>query len=612
MSGKKWFVLFLAALASVFAAWALVNLAIDPFDAFGGGLAPWDSYSQTLAPRNAKVRYLSTRFDRYDSYVVGSSSAASYLPATLERYLGGSFYNMFHYGADAGFDRALVEYLLAHDDVRRIVLVLGVNEGNLPAETDESDLPAHAHYAVTGEARLRYDLRYLFAEPDYALEKLRSRTQDTILPKPFDVFVPESGVYDKRVRDVESIGSYEAYMEKNGGDFGTNGSLAALTGIGECAENVAAIREMCRDAGTELTVILSPVCRAQLEEYDVSSLDEYFRALAGAADYWNFAITPLTYDERFFYDATHTRNAAADMVLARVFGDESVYTPENFGVFCSGGASAAAEELMRAAAQVARSDYTATLPVLLYHHIQQEDGGEMCRETFERQMALLRDNGYVTVSLADAVAFVRQGRPLPERAVAVTFDDGYLSNYEYACPILRANGQRAAIFPIGCSIGHERYYKDTQFELTPHFGAREIAQMADVIDFGSHTYDMHQWAPYEPEGAAVRESVMPLPGESEDDFYRSVTADAEKMAQTFRALGLDAPSMLSFPNGKRCTEADAALAACGIKLTLTSDDGRINTLVAGLPQSLFALGRFAPTNRTTDGQLLFYLEKTAD
>lgn len=51
-------------------------------------------------------------------------------------------------------------------------------------------------------------------------------------------------------------------------------------------------------------------------------------------DYWNFSITPLTYDERFFYDVTHTRNAAANLVLARIAGDESVGLPDAFGAYC--------------------------------------------------------------------------------------------------------------------------------------------------------------------------------------------------------------------------------------------------------------------------------------
>jgi peptidoglycan/xylan/chitin deacetylase (PgdA/CDA1 family) len=44
---------------------------------------------------------------------------------------------------------------------------------------------------------------------------------------------------------------------------------------------------------------------------------------------------------------------------------------------------------------------------------------------------------YKVVSVADWLSSVSGGPPLPERAVMLTFDDGYASNYELALPVLR-------------------------------------------------------------------------------------------------------------------------------------------------------------------------------
>ena len=128
MSGKKWAVMVIAALLCVFLVWAVLNVLVDPFNAFSDTLMSWDSYTQTLNPRNSKAVYITEHFDEFDSYIIGSSSAASYLPETLNHYLDASFYNMLHYGSDTEYDRMLVEYLLNNDEVRYIVLVLGLNE----------------------------------------------------------------------------------------------------------------------------------------------------------------------------------------------------------------------------------------------------------------------------------------------------------------------------------------------------------------------------------------------------------------------------------------------------------------------------------------------------
>ena len=115
MSRKKWGLFFLAALALIIAAWAAVNILVDPFGVYGDVLFHWDSYSQTLNSRNGKAAYLSQRFEDYDSYVIGSGAASAYTPEILETYLGGSFYNLFHDEADPEYDAQLVAYLLEQD-----------------------------------------------------------------------------------------------------------------------------------------------------------------------------------------------------------------------------------------------------------------------------------------------------------------------------------------------------------------------------------------------------------------------------------------------------------------------------------------------------------------
>ena len=66
---------------------------------------------------------------------------------------------------------------------------------------------------------------------------------------------------------------------------------------------------------------------------------------------------------------------------------------------------------------------------------------------FEQQMQFLK-NSYNVVELQELVTRSQRGQ-LPERAVAITFDDGYRDNYEYAFPILKKYALPAAsIIPI--------------------------------------------------------------------------------------------------------------------------------------------------------------------
>lgn len=611
MKGKRWFFLFLSAGILVTALWAGINVAVDPFNAFGDRLLDWGGYTQTLSPRNSKAVYISGHFDEYDSYIIGSSSAANYLPETLNAYLDAHFYNMFHYGADIGYDCKLVSYLLENDDVKNIFLVLGVNEIDRKGiGTEDVSIANTAYYKVSGESALSYYGKFLFADLDYAFEKISAYPKDTGFPQNFDVFLPEDGTYNKVMRDAEAIGSVEDYLAVNGGDFAALEGVKDLSYAEQCVEYVSQIKAMCSAHGANLYVVLTPVYSGQLQAYTEDSLNAFYEKLSEVTDFWNYQITPITYDPRYFYDLGHVRNAAGDMVIADIFGDDGVYRPESFGVYCTKGEVASVGALKERAEAAFTGMEKRDIPILLYHHIVQEgeqSSTALRQETFAHQMQLLKDNGYAAVSFEDIIAYVERGTPLPEKAVIITFDDGYLSNYELAYPILREMDYPATIFVIGCSLGHYQYYKDTEYELTPHFGASEAEEMlrSGLISIESHTFDMHQWTPFET-GERVRADILPFADESDGAYIAALERDIESQNALLAAYGIKS-TVLAFPEGKHIQMSDAVLRNNGYKATVTTDEERVNTLVQGLPQSLFDLGRMTVSGDTTDEELLRYV-----
>ena len=64
---------------------------------------------------------------------------------------------------------------------------------------------------------------------------------------------------------------------------------------------------------------------------------------------------------------------------------------------------------------------------------------------FKRQMELIAHK-FNPISLSDISMFLRGEKLLPPRAVAVTFDDGYVDNFQVAEPILRHYGVPASFY----------------------------------------------------------------------------------------------------------------------------------------------------------------------
>lgn len=252
------------------------------------------------------------------------------------------------------------------------------------------------------------------------------------------------------------------------------------------------------------------------------------------------------------------------------------------------------------------------VPVLLYHHIneQGDSGSAVSLQKFKDHMALLQENGYHPIDFETLTEYAEKGTALPKKPVVITFDDGYYSNYQYAYPILKEYGYPATIFVIGSSVGHMEYYKDTAFKITPHFGAAEIKEMlqSGLISIQSHTYDMHQWPPYE-SGDAIRENILPFEGETEEAYTTALKTDHAKMLQVLQAEGVAQNKVIAYPNGKSCALTNQIMQELGVQVTLTTDAKKVNTVAPGQPQTLIDMGRFSINEDTTNEELLNYLAK---
>lgn len=82
---------------------------------------------------------------------------------------------------------------------------------------------------------------------------------------------------------------------------------------------------------------------------------------------------------------------------------------------------------------------SAQLTILQYHHVSTSTppSTSISPAGFAAHLQLLEQEQMVVVDLADAMQRLRADEPLPDKSVAITFDDAYLSIYENAFPLLK-------------------------------------------------------------------------------------------------------------------------------------------------------------------------------
>jgi peptidoglycan/xylan/chitin deacetylase (PgdA/CDA1 family) len=91
-----------------------------------------------------------------------------------------------------------------------------------------------------------------------------------------------------------------------------------------------------------------------------------------------------------------------------------------------------------------------SIPVLMYHHINHHAGDTVTviPEVFSAQMEFLRDEGYQTLSADELMELIQGKLSFNQKSVAITFDDGWLDNYQYAAPVLANCKFKATFFVI--------------------------------------------------------------------------------------------------------------------------------------------------------------------
>lgn len=605
MSTKKFFTMFFSVLIIIFGAILLLNVFIDPFGLFGDMVYKWDSYNFTQNPRTAKIKYIDNHKDEFNSYIVGSSGCGAIQVSTINKYSDDSYYNAFYYGSDLMDSYNTIKYLSETAETKNIFLGINYNTAMFFDVGDEG-INQRMHGKVADKNLLKFYSSYLFANPRYSIEKIKAVKEDSFFQKSFDVFIPETGVYDKSVRDSENIGDYNEYLDKDAYRIfkyypKAERKLTELESFVKCMKQ---IKDMCDRNNINLQVAVFPIYWEDFDNYDADELETFYRSLGEITEFWDFSKSTISTDPRYFYDSTHFRNSVGDMILARMYNDDTVYMPEDFGFYVnSENIDIFISQFESYELKYDDKNYTIEVPVLLFHDIDKSGEYAISDEQFKRQMKLIKDKGFNTVSFEDLYEYTLNGKDIPENPIVITFDDGYRSNYDIAYPILKDLNMKATIYIIGSSIGKDTY-KDTGEKIFPHFGYDEAIEMynSGLIDIQSHTYDMHQSEELE-ESSLARVSVQRFENESEVDYITAFNNDFLEENSIINKITSKNIHSFSYPKGYYSKDTETLLYLLNVKSTVTIESG-VNTIIKGIPQSLFGLKRINVYRDMPDDTLL--------
>lgn len=463
MKLKNWVLTFIIGIVITGSTVGLFNIAVDPFGVFGDKLLNWYAYDMTNNPRVAKIGYLDQNHEAYDSYIIGCSKTSSFSTEKLNQYFdGAAFYNMIMYGGDLYDIEKTAFYIVDHYEVKNLIVNIGLEEAtNYQLKKDPMKNALHAK--VDGSSLIKFYGRYIFANPEYAFSKLDEYFNRSYLPNQYRVFVPETGVYNKAIRDTESIVNFDDYVKRNP-TFKEDLWLENMDVMDEAVGAIDRIKAYCEEKGITFMLMTSPVYEKELKMFSEEDLKTFWGKLANVTPFWDFSgYSKISYEPRYFYDSKHFRNSVGDMALGTIFDDPNVYRPEGFGHLTTAENVVEYSELIFGGEKVAPlvDTYSVEVPILTYHQLDPDEakggGSTVTPDQFKSNMEAVKAAGYQTIFFEELVNYVERGETLPDKPIVITFDDGYTSNYEYAYKILKELDMKATISVIGRAVGEDTY-----------------------------------------------------------------------------------------------------------------------------------------------------------
>jgi biofilm PGA synthesis lipoprotein PgaB len=220
--------------------------------------------------------------------------------------------------------------------------------------------------------------------------------------------------------------------------------------------------------------------------------------------------------------------------------------------------------VLSSAVSAARESATArsAVAVLVYHnfitdeqaraHPKQLDEMTMSLSQFAAQLDLLKSFDAHVLTPQEFLQHVRGEVIAPPHSVLIMIDDGYLSNYTLAWPILKERGLPAVVGIITLATDDPARWRTFYPNASPHLTWAQISEMTQpvkigtvtrpLIYIGSHTYNRH---------VNLQKLERRLPKAELGRFYDELRADLVRARQviTARSGAGSAADFLVWPHG---------------------------------------------------------------
>lgn len=139
--------------------------------------------------------------------------------------------------------------------------------------------------------------------------------------------------------------------------------------------------------------------------------------------------------------------------------------------------------------------------VLSYHHFldevnrnkyEKDNEYVVSKENFEKQLKFLKEKGYESMTSDELECWINKKCEFSSKKVLITIDDGNISSYYIALPLLEKYGYNSINFVIASRVGEKsNEWKTDKYYFLGEDLIKDIRENHTSMEIGSHSYNLH-------------------------------------------------------------------------------------------------------------------------
>ena len=228
--------------------------------------------------------------------------------------------------------------------------------------------------------------------------------------------------------------------------------------------------------------------------------------------------------------------------------------------------------------------------VLSFHDIVQEmsittEPDDVSADNLINYFSWLKANGYIVISIQDVINANNGGKPLPDKAIVLTFDDGYKSFYTYVLPLLKAFNYPATLAIVGSWLEVPEngtvFYAGKQVPRSKFLSLKELKEITSsgLVEIASHTYDLHHGVLGNAQGndmpalTTFEYNQSTHQYETEEHYLNRIKSDLIKNNAWIKRHTGTTPRIIVWPYGRYNSVGQQIAKSLGMDIAITLDDG---------------------------------------